>query len=68
MKKTRTQHLMRRLVNTINAEKYYPVSYIYNQDRTKFNESTQLLGKDLTENQIFELWETGKLSQLKPTQ
>lgn len=62
MNKVKTAHLMRKLVKNIDPEKYYPVSYTINQDRSKNMKSTQLLGKDLTENQIFELWETGKIN------
>jgi hypothetical protein len=54
-----TAKLKRELVKKIEPETLYPVSYTYNQDRTRNNNPTFLKGSDLTENQIIELWEEG---------
>lgn len=56
-----TQKLRRRLVLNIDPEKYYPVNYTYNQDRTRNNTPTFLQGKDLTENQIVSLHYSGEI-------
>lgn len=61
MKKIKTGHLMRKLVKMIDQKSKYPVSYIISQDGTKIIGERELLGADLTENQIFELWESGIL-------
>jgi len=46
---------LKQIVNKINPEKEYPVSYTINQNGKKVNEPSVILGKDLTENQIIEL-------------
>jgi len=43
----------------VDAELKYPVTYTIKQDGTKVIENTFLLGKDMTENQIKELYENG---------
>jgi hypothetical protein len=55
--------LKRELVNSIDPEKMYPVSYTVNQDRTRNNTPTFLKGADLTENQIIELWKQGEIKK-----
>jgi hypothetical protein len=50
-----TNKLKRELVLKVEPETYYPVSYTYNQDRTRNNTKTFIKGKDLTENQIVQL-------------
>lgn len=47
----------------VNANKKYPVTYTIKQDGTKVYENTFLLGKDLTENQIKELYHNGVLAK-----
>jgi DNA/RNA-binding domain of Phe-tRNA-synthetase-like protein len=56
-----TAKLKRELVSKIDPEKHYPVNYTINQDRTRNNTKTYLQGKDLTENQIIDLWKAGEL-------
>jgi len=46
---------MKSLVELIDPEKMYDVTYTIKQDGTKVFENTKLLGKDLTENQIKEI-------------
>lgn len=46
---------MKSLVELIDPEKMYDVTYTIKQDGTKVFENTKLLGKDLTENQIKEV-------------
>jgi len=46
----------------VDAEKKYPVTYTIKQDGTKVIEDTFLLGKDMTENQIKELYDKGYFS------
>jgi hypothetical protein len=40
----------------VDANKKYPVTYTIKQDGEKVIENTYLLGEDLTENQIKELY------------
>jgi hypothetical protein len=51
-----TAKLKRELVLKINPEEMYPVRSTIKQDRTKVMIPTYLKGKDLTENQIINLW------------
>lgn len=45
------------LVKFVDPDKEYPVSYTIKQDGEKINEPSILMGYDLTENQIVELFE-----------
>jgi hypothetical protein len=56
-----SQKLRRELVLKINPDQHYPVSYTYNQDRSRNNTKTYLPGKDLTENQIVQLHFQGEI-------
>jgi len=47
----------------VDPETKYPVTYTIKQDGTKVFENTFLLGKDLTENQIKELYNKGALAK-----
>lgn len=47
---------MKSFIELINPEKLYDVSYTIKQDGTKVYENTKLLGKELTEKQIIEIW------------
>jgi hypothetical protein len=51
-----TAKLKRKLALEINPDEIYPVKYTIKQDRTKVMMPTYLKGKDLTENQIINLW------------
>ena len=53
--------LERELVLKVNPEKYYLVSYTIDQGGNVDYTPTQLLGKDLTEKQIVELYLKGEL-------
>lgn len=57
----KTNHLMRKLVKLIEPDKKYPVNYTINQNGEKKFDRTELVGKNLTENQIFDLWHFGQL-------
>lgn len=54
-----TAKLKRELVQRIDPEKKYPVDYTIRQDGTKVPGKTEVLGKELTENQTVSLWENG---------
>ena len=54
-----TAKLKRELVLMIDPEKLYPVKYWFNQNREIVNTPSMLKGKDLTENQIIDLWKDG---------
>jgi len=49
----------------VDPEAKYPVTYTIKQDGTKVIENTFLLGKDMTENQIKELFDNGTLERIK---
>ena len=49
------------LVKFVDTEKEYPVSYTIDQSGNKKHEPVFLKGKDLTENQIFEVFKNGLL-------
>lgn len=56
-----TRRLMMELVSQIEPQKIYPVTYTVNQKGEKEYGSKLLKGEDLTENQIYELWQNGYL-------
>lgn len=45
-----------RLCKYVVAERLYPVSYTFGSGNKRINEPSMLKGKDLTENQIAELF------------
>lgn len=61
MKQAKSNDLMGKLVLLIQPDMPYPVSYLVNNkgEKTRLSRPTLLLGKDLTENQIYELYEKG---------
>jgi len=56
-----TKEEIRQAVLKVDPDKLYEVSYTIRQDGTKVYGNTFLLGADLTENQIAELAENGRL-------
>lgn len=50
---------MRKLIPLINPSAQYPVNYTILQNGTRAVSKTALPGRDLTERQIFELWQSG---------
>lgn len=60
--KIKTRTLLRKLVKIIDLNTEYPVNYTINQYGERVRGKAILKGSDLTENQIFELWENGLIT------
>ena len=52
----KTKRLMTKLLKLVDPNEKYPVNYTVNQDGEKVFKRTWLLGKDLTENQLYDLY------------
>jgi hypothetical protein len=56
-----TAKLKRELVLRIDPDKRYYVSYQWHSKEGRIEKPTYLLGSDLTENQIIELYQNGEI-------